>query len=38
MKAVGRPSQVDQSPADPNAAIDSTVVVSRSEYKQVADV
>ena len=38
MKAVGRPSQVEQSPADLNAAIDSTVVVSRSEYKQVADV
>jgi signal transduction histidine kinase len=38
MKAVGRPSQVEQSPADLNAAIESTVVVSRSEYKQVADV
>jgi signal transduction histidine kinase len=38
MKAVGRPSQVEQTPADLNAAIESTVVVSRSEYKQVAEV
>jgi len=38
MKAVGRPSQPLQNPADLNAAIESTVVVSRSEYKHVADI
>jgi signal transduction histidine kinase len=38
MKAVGRPSQTVQMAADLNAAIESTVVVSRSEYKQVADI
>lgn len=36
MKVVGAPGQTGQRPADLNAAIESTVVVTRSEYKQVA--
>ncbi len=38
MKVVGRPGQTEQRPADINGAIESTVVVTRSEYKHVADV
>ncbi len=38
MKDFGQPSQVEHAPADLNAALRSTLVVSSSEYKHVADV
>ncbi|HSK97537.1 MAG TPA: ATP-binding protein [Euzebyales bacterium] len=38
MKAVGRASQAEQTAADLNAALESTLVVSRSEYKHLAHI
>jgi signal transduction histidine kinase len=38
MKDFSRPNQVEQTPADLNAAIASSLVVSQNEHKYVADV
>jgi signal transduction histidine kinase len=38
MKAFGRPDQAERAPADLNDALRSTLIVSQSEYKYVADL
>jgi len=38
LRDFGRPGQVQQEPADLNAAIESTLVVAQSEFKYVADL